>query len=302
MEDKMDIKILKYFLTIAQEGTITKAAEKLCIAQPPLSRQLQQLEEELGVKLFIRGKRQIRLTDEGLFLKQQAEEIISLVNKTENQLSRIQSYTHGIISIGATETGGTGILSEMVSAFHKKYPYIRYNIWCNNADEINEKLDKGLLDIGIVREPFNTENYESIFLKSERWIVLLSKNNPLACSTDDAITLSQLSDQPLIIPSRLSLQNEIGSWFNETAQQKNILCYYNILSCILPLVEADTGIAICPESVHHFTSADKFAYRRLVNPEHYSNLIAVRKKHQLLPAATDCFWNFIQNSMVEAKK
>ena len=152
----MDIKILKYFLAVANEGTITKAAKKLCIAQPPLSRQLHQLEEELGVSLFIRGKRHIQLTSEGFFLKQQAEEIISLVQKTENELSKMKTNTHGTISIGVTETCGSSILSELIKEFSSKYPYIKYNVWCGNGDEINEKLDRGLIDLGIVREPFNT--------------------------------------------------------------------------------------------------------------------------------------------------
>lgn len=116
----MDVKTLKYFLTVAREGTITRAAEKLCIAQPPLSRSMQLLEEELGVTLFIRGKRRIRLTEEGLFLKQQAEEIITLVEKTQNQLGKIKNSTHGTIALGVTETCGASILSGLIGDFHRQ--------------------------------------------------------------------------------------------------------------------------------------------------------------------------------------
>ena len=174
----MDVKTLKYFLTVAREGTITKAAETLCIAQPPLSRSMQLLEEELGVTLFIRGKRRIRLTEEGLFLKQQAEEIITLVEKTQNQLGKIKNSTHGTIALGVTETCGASILSGLIGDFHHQYPNIRYSVWCGNGDEIREKLEKGLADIGIVREPFNTEKYDHIFIKQESWIALMSVNHP----------------------------------------------------------------------------------------------------------------------------
>ena len=150
---------------MAQAGTITGAAAKLCMAQPPLSRQMKELEEELGTTLFIRGKRHIRLTEEGIFLRQQAEEILSLMEKTRGQLSRMGTGAGGLISIGVTESCGAGVLSDIIERFHSDFPGIRYNIWCGNGDEINDKLDKGLVDLGIVREPFRTEKYESALIK-----------------------------------------------------------------------------------------------------------------------------------------
>ena len=213
----MDVKTLRYFLAVAQEGTITRAAETLRIAQPPLSRQMQLLEEELGVTLFVRGKRNISLTEEGIFLKQQAEEIIGLLEKTQNQLGKIKTSTHGTISLGVTETCGASTLPALVDPFHRQYPNIRYNIWCGNGDEVREKLEKGLVDVGLVREPFNTEPYDRIFLKKEAWIALMSVNHPLAATTTDTIELGQLTGEPLIIPSRLRLQNEISHWFSQAA-------------------------------------------------------------------------------------
>ena len=149
----MDMKDLQYFLAVAQAGTITGAATKLCMAQPPLSRQMKELEEELGTTLFIRGKRHIRLTEEGIFLRQQAEEILSLMEKTRGQLSRMGTGAGGLISIGVTESCGAGVLSDIIERFHSDFPGIRYNIWCGNGDEINDKLDKGLVDLGIRKRP-----------------------------------------------------------------------------------------------------------------------------------------------------
>lgn len=296
----MDIKILKYFLAIANEGTITKAAKKLCIAQPPLSRQIHQLEEELGVNLFIRGKRHIQLTSEGLFLKQQAEEILSLIQKTENELSKMKTNTHGTISIGVTETCGSSILSELIKKFSIKYPYIKYNVWCGNGDEINEKLDRGLIDLGIVREPFNTNKYENLYLKSEAWIALLSNDHPLASTASDTLEISQIVKEPLIIPSRLPLQREMNTWFHEITSEKNIFCYYNTLSCIIPLIEKNVGVAICPESIKYTYNQKTLTFKK-INPEHISKLLMIRKKNQVMPAATTCFWNFIQNYIKNSK-
>lgn len=293
----MEIKDLKYFLAIAQEGTITRASEKLCMTQPPLSRQIRQLEEELGVSLFHRGKRRIQLTEEGWYLKQQAEEILSLVDKTGTQLGRIRSETHGVLSIGVTESCGAGILSRFIGLFHTQYPNVRFNVWSGNGDEIHEKLEQNQVDLGIIREPFNIENYESTFLKTEPWIVILSILHPLASEDTDTIELHQLSNENLIIPSRLPLQDKINNWFNEISQERTIFCLYNSLASVIPLVENNVGIAICPESVRSFTNNQKIVYRKIINPEHPSNLLLIRKRHQQIPAVTNHFWNFIQDNI-----
>ena len=296
----MDIKILKYFLAVAREGTITRAAEKLSIAQPPLSRHMQLLEEELGVTLFVRGKRRIRLTEEGIFLKQQAEEIITLMEKTENQLSKIKTNTHGTIALGVTETSGASILSSLIGAFHRQYPYIRYNIVGGSVDEVKEKLEKGLVDMGLVRDPFDTETYESIFWKTESWIALLSRDHPLARAASGTVELRQLAGESLIIPARPQLQNEIHNWFNLLSEERNIFCLYNTLSCVVPMVEDNIGIAICPESAQYTTNPQKLAYLKIIRPEHSSNLMLVRRRHQLLPTATECFWDFTRNYLKTA--
>lgn len=291
----MDIKDLQYFLAVAEEGTITGAAAKLRMAQPPLSRQMKELEEELGTTLFIRGKRHIRLTEEGIFLRQQAGEILSLMEKTTGQLSRMGSTSGGLISIGVTESCGAGVLSDMIEGFHRQYPGIRYNIWCGNGDEINQRLDKGLADLGIVREPFRTEKYESALIKTEAWIALMSRDHPLASRDGDPILLSQIADSPLIIPSRLPLQEEINGWFRQIAREHHILCLYNTLSCIIPLVERNVAVAICPEAVRHFTDRQRLVCRQLTQPEHISKLLLVRRRNQLMPAAAGCFWNYARD-------
>lgn len=293
----MDIKDLKYFLAIAQEGTITRAAEKLCIAQPPLSRQMKLLEAELGVSLFKRGKRHIVLTEEGLYLKQQAKDIVYMMEQTGAQLRQIKNDTIGTVSIGVTEASGTGALSQFITPFHNKYPNIQFNIWCSNGDEIKDKLEKGLVDIGIVREPLDVAKYNCTIYKKEAWGAIISTKHPLDSITSDTIELSNLSGESLIIPSRTPLQEEIISWFQKQNLEHNVICMYNILSCVIPLVTNNTGIAICPESAKHFTNNQELIYRRISHPERLSNILFIRNRDYMLSAGTNCFWEFVQSQL-----
>lgn len=292
----MDVKDLKYFLAVAQEGTVTKASKKLCISQPPLSRQLKDLEEELGVMLFYRGKRHIELSDEGVFLKQQAEEILSLIDITESQLKTKGDGTHGTVSLGVTEGCGAGILSDIIMDFHKLYPEVDYNVWCSSSQEIGERLARGLFDIGIVREPFNSTKFDSTPLRKEAWIIIMSKNHPLAHNGSDEIELSQLSDEQLIVPSRTPMVDELNSWFNEQGTKRKIICRYNTLASILPLIENNLGVGVTTESAYQFTSNDKFAYKQIANPKRFSNLLIIKRRHKIMSAPATCFWNFVQNN------
>ena len=288
----MDIKSLKYFLTVVQEGTITRAAKKLCIAQPPLSRQIRLLEEELGVTLFLRGKKKIQLTEEGRFLKQQAEEIIELMEKTREQMGRLGGGVHGLVSVAAVESFGIGLLSEMVETFHREHPQVHFQIWCGNSDEVRDKLERGLADVGIVRAPVYMEQCEQIFLRSEPWVAAMSRRHPLAAEEGAEVRLEQLGGETLMIPVRASLQEEINHWFNEIAQDREILCYYNSSASMLPLVERGMGIAICPGAARYFAGGEGIIYKTIVKPRKESRLYMVRRRYQMLPQAAGAFWDF----------
>ena len=288
----MDIKTLRYFLTVAQEKNITRAAEKLFLAQPPLSRQMKLLEQELGVTLFIRGKRQIRLTEEGYYLKQQAEEIIYLLEKTEQHLKRMGYSENGIISIGATGTCCISIVAELIEQFHKIAPHIRFRTWTGDGDEIQEKLDKNLVDIGIVREPVKMENYDRVFLHSEPWGIICNAHHPLAQDGGDGIELSALENVPLIVPSRQSIQDEINGWFNLISADRNIFCFYNSISSVLELAERNVGVIICPENIRKFVNKENLAYKQIVNPLRESRVYIVKNRMQVMSAALERFWQF----------
>ncbi|MBM6947952.1 LysR substrate-binding domain-containing protein [Mordavella massiliensis] len=288
----MDIKSLKYFLAVVQEGNISRAARKLCIAQPPLSRQIRLLEEELGTTLFIRGKKEIQLTQEGRFLKQQAGEILELLEKTQEQIGKFGSGVHGLVSIAAAESFGIGLLSDMVEEFHGLYPDVRFQIWCGNSDEVRDKLERGLADVGIVRAPVYMEQCEQIFLRSEPWVAAMSREHPLAQEQGEGITLKKLGGETLMLPVRDQLQEEINHWFNELAQEREILCYYNSSASMLPLVEKGMGIAICPGSARYFAAGEGIVYKTITEPRKESRLYMVRQRYRILSRAAGAFWEY----------
>ena len=291
----MDIKSLQYFLEVAREENITRAAQKLCIAQPPLSRQLQKLEEELGVQLLIRGKRRVQLTEEGVFLKQQAEGIIALMERTKYQLGMVKSSTYGTVSIAVTESCGAGVMCSLIRKFHEIYPGIHFQILAGSGDEVNQRLEQNLADIGIMREPFDMETYDREFLKSEPWLAVMGKETPLARETGKTVPLSRLGGEDLIIPARLPIQEEINSWFNDAAQERNIFCVYNSPAAIIPLVESGAAVAICPESVKSFAGGRRLVFKPIVEPRKDSRLYLVKKRRQMMPLAAQLFWEFARN-------
>lgn len=291
---QMDIRSLRYFLVTAQEKNITKAAEKLFIAQPPLSRQIKLLEEELGVTLFIRGKRQLQLTEEGYYLKQQAEKIIYLLNKTESRLGSMTNSEYGTISLGATETCCVSILSDLIGQFHKLYPHIRFQLWAGDSDELQERLKNNLVDIGIIRNPPKTESYDRIFLHSEPWIAVCSEKNPLSEQEGDGIELSALKNESMIIPSRQSVRNEINSWLSGAITERNIFCLYNSINSVIGLAERNLGVIICPESVRNFVAAENLCCKKII-PARESKVYIVKKSYQVMNTALERFWDFSLN-------
>ena len=256
---------------------------------------IEKLEEELGVQLLIRGKRRVQLTEEGVFLKQQAEEIIALMERTKYQLGMVKSSTYGTVSIAVTESCGAGVMCSLIRKFHEIYPGIHFQILAGSGDEVNQRLEQNLADIGIMREPFDMETYDRVFLKSEPWLAVMGKETPLARETGKTVPLSRLGGEDLIIPARLPIQEEINSWFNDAAQERNIFCVYNSPAAIIPLVESGAAVAICPESVKSFAGGRRLVFKPIVEPRKDSRLYLVKKRRQMMPLAAQLFWEFARN-------
>lgn len=218
----METRLLRYFLTVAHEENITRAAEVLHITQPTLSRQLVQLEEETGVTLFIRGKRKITLTPEGMLLRRRAEEILSLVDKTEKELLQQDALVEGTISIGCGELNSVNLLAQIIKDFKALYPKIKFNLHTGNSDRLKEQLEQGLIDIALLLEPVSIEKYDFLRLPvKERWGVIMPAGCALAAKK--SITARDLTGLPLITGRRATINNELNNWIGRELRNLNIV-------------------------------------------------------------------------------
>lgn len=281
----MEIRVLRYFLTVAREEGINRAAEVLHITQPTLSRQLSQLEEEVGVTLFHRGARKITLTNEGILLRRRAEEILALVDRTEQELTEQDTLVEGRIVIGSGELNAVQKLPDMIRTFREKYPRVTYDIFTGTADLVKEQMEKGLVDIGILMEPIDTSKFDFIRLKEkERWVVLMRPDDPL--TEKETICAKDLEGMPLILPRRMNVQNEVSSWFGDVLQNDQILFTSNLCTNGALMVESGLGYAVVVEGALPFWDGGKIAYRPLY-PELNANCVFAWKKQQpFSPAAT----------------
>ncbi|MCI6732202.1 MAG: LysR family transcriptional regulator [Lachnospiraceae bacterium] len=229
---------------VAREENITRAAELLHVTQPTLSRQLMQLEEELGVKLFQRSNHSIRLTEDGMLLRKRAQDIVSLADKTENEFHHKEETVVGEIAIGSGETRNVQSLAEIISRFRKEYPGVRYDLYTANADDIKERLDRGLLDIGLLMEPVDISKYNFVRLeKRERWGVLVRQDSELA--QKDIVTPADLVHIPLMLVKRALVQNELANWFGDYYDQIHVIGTYNLINNAAVMVENGIGAALC---------------------------------------------------------
>lgn len=240
----MELRVLRYFLMTAREENITKAAQLLHITQPTLSRQLMQLEEELGTKLFQRGKHNIRLTEDGMLLKKRAQDIVALADRTEKEFTDRQESLAGEIIFGCAETRSVSDLSDIIASFQKSYPLVQYEMYTANADDIKDHLDRGLVDIGLMTDPVDISRYHFIRLpRREQWGVLVRKDSELA--KKDRVSPEDLLDIPLLTVKRTLVKNELASWFGKYYDQLQIVGRYNLLNNAAIMVEKGIGTALC---------------------------------------------------------
>lgn len=274
----MEIRVLKYFLSVVREESISRAAEVLHITQPTLSRQLAQLEEEAGVKLFRRGARRITLTNEGILLKRRAEEILSLVERTEAELSQREELVDGRVVIGCGEMAAVQILREIILSFRPKYPLVSYDIFTANADHVKEQMEKGLVDIGILLEPIDIEKFDFIRLRDrERWVALLRPDDPLA--EKDAVTAKDLEGAPVILPRRQNVRNEVSNWLGDSLEKVQILFTSNLSTNSAIMVQGGLGRSLVIEGAVPFWDKEKITYRPL-KPELSASCVLAWKKRQ----------------------
>ncbi len=288
----MEIRVLKYFLTVVREGGINRAAEALHITQPTLSRQLSQLEEEVGVQLFHRGSRKITLTDEGMLLRRRAEEILSLIDRTEKELAWQEELIEGRIVIGCGELAAMQVLPEIIASFHQQYPLVSYDFFTANADLVKEQMEKGLVDIGVLLEPIDMEKFDFIRLAGkERWVVLMRPDDPLA--DQETVSAGDLEGLSLILPRRTNVRNELSNWLGDSFQSTKVLFTSNLSTNGALMVQKGLAYSIVLEGSVPFWDKEKITYRPLY-PELMANSVFAWKKQQPFSLAASKFIEHIK--------
>ena len=289
----MELRVLNYFLMVAREENITKAASLLHVTQPTLSRQLKQLEDELGVKLFERSSHNIILTEDGMLLKRRAQELILLADKTKQEFQKEEILT-GEITIGSGELNGMSVLAEIISQFRQKHSQIRFDIYSGNADGIKERLEHGLLDFALLQEPVDIVKYEftRMAIKDE-WGIMVRKDHPLAKKS--CVLPEDLIGIPLIVPKRILIQNELSSWFGDYADSINIVATYNLLYNSAIMVEKGVGTVLCLKLEAKY---DNLSFVPISPKLEMSSLLAW-KNNQIFSPAVSTFISFAKKYILD---
>ena len=293
----MDIRVLRYFLAVVREESISCAAEFLHITQPTLSRQLMDLEEELGVKLLNRGKKnqRITLTEEGMLLRRRAEEIVALTDKTMSEFDTAQDIISGDIYIGGGETNAMRLIARIGKKLQADYPLIRYHLFSGNADDVAERLDKGLLDFGLFIEPANMERYNYLRLPvTDTWGLLMRRDSPLA--NQESIRAEDLDNIPLIISRQSMVHNELSGWSGHDFNNLNIVATYNLIYNASLMVDEGFGYALCLDRLVFSADNNNLCFRPL-EPRLEAPLDIAWKKYQVFSKAAEKFLEALQEEL-----
>ncbi len=291
----MELRTLHYFTVVAQELNITRAAEKLNMSQPPLSNQIKALEEELGVQLFIRGKRHLELTEEGGLLLRRAVQIQELADKTRQEIASLREGMTGVIYLSMVEGRAPFLAARWIAGFREEFPLVRYNLWNGSSDDVLDRLHKGLADLAVIAAPYDTEHLEGFSVGREPWIAMLHPDHPLAQTVGDTIPLSSLAGEPLIVPSRKSRMDAIRRWFGEVGAEPHILCEMSNYMDAAALTSQGVGISIFPQTVD--VSNGLVVSKVVIQPSRQVEYILVWNRGQPPSGLTREFIHFVQENL-----
>lgn len=297
----MDIRVLKYFLAVARESSMTGAAKYLHVSQPTLSKQLKDLENELGKKLFVRSNYSIKLTDEGMLLRKRAEDIVEMFEKTKNEFLTMDDISGGDIYIGAAETDAFKCFAHTALKLQNRYPNMRYHLFSGNSFDVTERLDRGIDDFGIVAEPVDLANYNYLALPDKNtWGVIMSKDSPLA--NKDTVTVADLLDIPLIVSRQASQQNisqnKFSEWFGDNFENLKIVATYSLIFNALIMVREGFGHAIAFDHLIKMSPENDLIFRPL-EPKIESGLYIIWKKYQVFSPSAEIFLKAIKTGLQE---
>lgn len=298
----MEIRVLRYFLAVAREESITAAANFLHLTQPTLSRQIHDLEEELGQKLLIRKSHRIALTPEGMLLRKRAEEILTMVDKTESEFRSLETTISGDVYIGSGETQAIRQVAKIIRRLQQDYPAVHYHMHSGNAQDITDRLDNGLLDFGILIQPADITKYDSLDLPArDVWGVIMRKDSPLADKSflckEDLRTVPLLCSRQALLSQRHG--NAFASWFGADFDKLNIVCTYNLIYNAAIMVEEGVGYAVTLDNLANTSAASALCFRPL-SPRLESGLNIVWKKYQIFSPAAELFLQRVREAFASS--
>lgn len=284
----MELRVLQYFLAIAREESISRAAEFLHITQPTLSRQIRELEEELGCRLFVRGSRKITLTDEGMLLRKRAEEITSLVEKTETDIGSARETVAGDVFIGCGETVGMRLLIKAAKELRADHAGVNFHLFSGSEEEVAERLDKGLIDFALFVGQANLDKYDYFRLPcADTWGVVVRSDHPLAAKS--SLAPSDLLDVPLICSRQMIDNNEMSGWLGRDFRELHIAATYNLVFNASLMAEEGIGAVLTIEGL--VPCGGPLCFRPL-EPKVTAGLVLAWKKYQILSRAAEKFLEY----------
>ena len=292
----MELRTLHYFTVVARELNITRAAEKLNMSQPPLSNQIKALEGELGVQLFIRGKRHLELTEEGALLLRRAVQMQELADKTQQEIASLREGMTGTVYLSMVEGRAPFLAAQWIAGFREEFPLVRYNLWNGSSDDVLDRLRKGLADLAVIAAPYDSEHLEGFPVGREPWAAMLHPDHPLAKEPGD-IPLSSLVGEPLIVPSRKSRVEAIRRWFGEIGAEPQILCEMSNYMDAVALTSQGVGVSIFPQTVE--VSNGLVVSKAVTRPARQAEYILVWNKGQAPAGLTREFIRYVQDYLEE---
>ncbi|MBC8014695.1 MAG: LysR family transcriptional regulator [Sporomusaceae bacterium] len=293
----MDIRDMKNFYAIVEEGNISNAAKRLNIAQPPLSKQMKQLEDNLGVQLFERGSRKIRLTEAGQLLRERVEQILGLVDGTMKEITGLNSGLGGTLSIGTVTTSGAALLPNLIKKFHSLYPKVTFQLWEGDGYRILELLDNRIIDIGIIRAPFDSEIYESITLPDEPLVIAMKRDGCYCGKDPESVRLIELANQPLIVPLRWKAM--FMEWCDKAGFKPNIVCISDGILLNILWTKQGIGMALVPKSAEGLFSDSVLTYKTIVEPTVSTQTVIVWLRNRNLSASSKHFMELLKDMILK---
>lgn len=295
----MELRVLRYFLAVAKEQNISAAAKSLHLTQPTLSRQLKELEDELGKQLMIRGNRMITLTEEGLLLRKRAEEILELVDRMEHEVMQSVNTVSGDIYIGTGETDGVRQIARVANQIQKDYPGIRFHIVSGDAVDVCERLDRGVLDFGVLLGDMDKNRYHYMELPmKDTWGVLMRRDSPLA--QQDTVSPEDLWDMPLILSRQVDNKSGLYRWFGKEPSELYTVATYNLIYNATLMVDEGMGYAFTLDKLVN-TTGSNLCFRPL-KPRLELGMYLVWKKSQVFSKASEIFLGRLQEQLTQYRE